>query len=81
MAYRKSKFADSEFWVDLADRAFISFAQGLLTAGVFESTGLVGLNWAEIFSLAGGYAFASVLTSIIIRGNSDDSEKPYSESS
>lgn len=79
MAFRKSKFADSAFWVDLADRALISFAQGLLTTGVFESTGLVGLDWQEILSLAGGFAVASVLSTIAFRDNTDVTKESYGE--
>ena len=64
-----SKFADKQFWVDTGDRALTSFAQALLTTGVFESTGLLNIDWVQILSLAGGYAAASVLTSVVFRGN------------
>lgn len=63
-----SKFADKQFWVDTGDRALASFAQALVTTGVFESVGLLGVNWTDILSLSGGYALASVLTSVAFRG-------------
>lgn len=66
-----SKFADRQFWIDTGDRALTSFAQALLTTGVFESTGLLNVDWVGMFSLAGGYAVASILTSVVFRGNSD----------
>lgn len=64
-----SKFASKDFWVDAFDRALASFAQAMVTTGVFESTGILGLEWSGILSLSGGYALASLLTSIAFRGN------------
>lgn len=64
-----SKYADKQFWIDTGDRALASFAQALVTTGVFESTGLIGLDWAAVLSLSGGYALASVLTSVAFRGS------------
>ena len=66
-----SKFADRQFWVDTADRAVASFAQALVTTGVFESVGLLGVDWTGVLSLSGGYALASVLTSIAFRGGAN----------
>ena len=63
-----SKFASKSFWVDAGDRAAASFAQALLVTGVFESVGLLGADWVTVLSLAGGYALASLLTSIAVRG-------------
>lgn len=63
-----SKYSDKRFWIDAGDRALASFAQALVTTGAFESTGLLDLNWPEILSLSGGYALASLLTSIAFRG-------------
>lgn len=67
-----SKYSDRQFWIDTGDRALASFAQALVTTGVFESSGLIGLDWAEVLSLSGGYALASVLTSVAFRGNNGD---------
>src|SRR5690625_4471079 len=69
--FRVSKFADRQFWVDTADRAVASFAQALVTTGVFESVGLLGVDWTGVLSLSGGYALASVLTSIAFRGGAN----------
>lgn len=67
----KSKYASREFWTDAIDRAVASFAQALVTTGVFESAGLIGVDWQGVLSLSGGYALASLLTSIAFRGNAD----------
>lgn len=66
-----SKYASKQFWVDTADRAVASFAQALVTTGVFESVGLIGVDWQGVLSLSGGYALASVLTSIAFRGGKE----------
>ena len=69
-----SKYASKKFWVDAGDRAASSFAQALLTTGVFESVGLLGADWMQILSLSGGYALASLLTSIAFRGGAKDGD-------
>lgn len=63
-----SKYASKKFWVDTADRAVATFAQAMLATGVLESTGLVGIDWGGILSIAGGTALASVLSSVAFRG-------------
>lgn len=63
-----SKYADKKFWVDAADRAISSFAQALIVTNVFETSGLLGVDWVDMLSLAGGYALASLLTSVAFRG-------------
>lgn len=64
----KSKYSDKGFWVDTVDRAVASFAQALVVTNVFESAGVIGIAWADMLSLAGGYALASLLTSVAFRG-------------
>lgn len=68
----KSKFASKAFWVDAGDRALSSFAQALIATGVLESSGIIGVDWQGILSLAGGYALTSFLTSIAFRGGATE---------
>lgn len=63
-----SKFADRKFWIDAGDRALTSFAQAMLITNVFETVGVIGVDWQGVFSLSAGYALTSVLTSIAFRG-------------
>jgi len=55
------------FWADAGERAIKSFAQGLLGSASLgqNGIGLLNINWLGSFSLAGSYAVASLLTSII----------------
>lgn len=69
-----SKFADRAWLTDTLDRAVASFAQALLVTGTFETVGIIGVDWAGVLSLAGGYALASVLTSVAFRGGADTDE-------
>lgn len=53
-----------QFWLDAGERAVKTFAQAavaLLTAGV---TGLLGIDWLQLFSIAGLAALVSILTSM-----------------
>ena len=69
-----SKFADKAFWVDAVDRTVASFAQAVVAGGVLQSAGLLGIDWADTLSLAGGYALTSLLTSIAFRGGAKTAE-------
>lgn len=69
-----SKFSDKAFWIDTGDRVLASFAQALLVTGAFETAGVIGVDWAGVLSLAGGYALASLLTSIAFRGGAQATE-------
>ncbi len=64
----QSKFASKAFWVDTADRAIASFAQGILGSAGLDTTGIVDVGWAGVLSLAGSYALLSVLTAVAFRG-------------
>lgn len=64
-----SKFADRSFWVDTADRALTSFAQGLIGSLSLDSVGIINVDWVQGGSLAASFALLSVLTSIAARGN------------
>lgn len=52
------------FWKDAGERAVKTFAQAavaLLTAG---ATGLLGIDWPQLLSVAGLAALVSILTSV-----------------
>lgn len=66
-----SKFLDGQFWADTVDRALASFAQGLLVVGSFDQSGVINVDWGGILSMAGGYALASVATSVAFRGGAN----------
>lgn len=54
----------TQFWKDAGERAVKTFAQAavaLLTAG---ATGLLGIDWQQVVSVAGLAALVSVLTSV-----------------
>ena len=70
-----SKFASATFWTDTIDRAVASFAQALVVAGTFEQVGILGADWKGVLSLSGGYALASVLSSVAWRGGASN-DKP-----
>lgn len=71
-----SKFADRKFWTDAFDRAAASFAQALVTASALEELGILGVEWGSALSVAGGFALASLLTSIAFRGNGGEEPQP-----
>lgn len=66
-----SKYADKQFWIDAADRAIASFAQGAIGALGLDSVGLLEVDWAGGVSIAGAMALLSLLTSVAFRGNRD----------
>lgn len=70
----RSKFADKGFWVDLVDRAVVSFAQGALVGlGLGEAgLSLFDMDVQTGLGIAGAYALASVLTTVVARGNSSE---------
>ncbi len=71
---KSSKFASKAFWVDTADRAISSLAQGILGSAALDTTGLVDVGWGGVLSLAGSYALLSVLTSVAVRGGATNHE-------
>jgi hypothetical protein len=57
-----------EFWRDYAgERAIKTFAQTAIASLGAGSVGLLTLDYAGLFSLAGGAALLSVLTSIVAK--------------
>jgi len=57
-----------EFWRDYAgERAIKTFAQTAVAAIGAGSVGLFSIDYASMFSLAGGAALLSVLTSIVAK--------------
>ena len=71
-----SKYADKQFWIDAADRAVASFAQGAIGALGLDSVGLLDVDWAGGLSLAGAMALLSLLTSVAFRGGAKTEDGP-----
>ena len=66
------KYFTYKFWDYALERALKTAIQALLIGG-FVGGGLFDLPWAEIASLSGGMAFASILTSILFyKGDGSD---------
>lgn len=63
-----SKYADKQFWIDAADRAISTFAQGFLGAILAsEAVNLVDLGIGQVAGVGGLAALISVLQSVIAR--------------
>jgi hypothetical protein len=56
-----------EFWNYAGERAIKTFAQTAIASLGAGSVGLFELDYAGLFSVAGGAAFLSVLTSIVAK--------------
>ena len=67
-----SKFASVAFWTGTFDRAVSTFAQTALGSLVIGQTGLIGLDWVGVASVAGAAALISALQSIAFRGAPTD---------
>lgn len=66
------KYFTASFWDYAGERALKTLIQALFAGGLIGS-GLFDLDWAEIGSLAGGTALASILTSILFyKGDGTD---------
>ena len=67
-----SKFASVPFWTGTFDRAVSTFAQTALGSLVIGQTGLIGLDWVGVASIAGAAALISALQSVAFRGAPTD---------
>lgn len=68
-----SKYASRTFWIDTADRAVSTFAQGTLGAILASSvTSLIDLDLAQSAAVGGLSALVSVLQSVAARGGKSD---------
>jgi len=56
-----------DFWQYAGERAIKTFAQAAIAAIGAGSVGLFTIDYAGMFSLAGGAALLSVLTSIVAK--------------
>lgn len=66
------KYFTFAFWDYAGERALKTAIQSLFVGGLIGG-GLFSLDWAEIGSLTGGMAFASILTSILFyKGDGSD---------
>lgn len=63
-----SKYADRQFWIDTADRAVATFAQGTLGALTADAISILDAGVAEAAQVGALTALASVLYSIAFRG-------------
>lgn len=66
-----SKYAHKQFWIDAADRAVATFAQGALGAITADTIGVTDLDLGAIASIGGLAALVSILTSVAFRGGAD----------
>lgn len=53
-----------QFWLDAGERAVKTFAQAAVALLTASATGLLGVDWLQLFSVAGFAALVSLLTSI-----------------
>ncbi len=60
-----------EFWADAGERAVRTIAQALLALLGTDALGIVGLDWAQMLSVAAGAGLMSVLTAIVATGVGD----------
>ncbi|MQW23879.1 MULTISPECIES: holin [unclassified Lactococcus] len=51
------------FFKDMAERAIKTFAQGAIAALGAGATGLIGVDWINVLSIAGFATLVSILTS------------------
>lgn len=66
------KFFSAAFWNYSLERALKTVIQALFVGGLIGEQ-LFNLNWAEIASLSGGMALASILTSVLLyKGDGTD---------
>lgn len=66
------KYFSLAFWDYALERALKTVIQSLFVGG-FLGSGLFGMEWAEILSLSGGMALASIATSILFyKGDGSD---------
>ena len=63
-----SKYADKQFWIDVADRAVSTFAQGILGSFLAGTTSLIDVDITQALGVGGFAALVSVLTTIAFRG-------------
>lgn len=59
------------FWKAVADRAFFSFVNTLLSLGIFDGLDVLHLDWKTVLSVTSGAALISVLKSIIVAQATD----------
>jgi len=60
------KIMTAKFWEGAGERAIKTFAQAAVAALGSGAVGLFSIDYAGVFSLAGGAALLSILTSITI---------------
>jgi len=61
------KILTVEFWSYAGERSIKTFAQTAIASLGAGSVGLLSLDYATLFSVAGGAALLSILTSIVAK--------------
>jgi hypothetical protein len=60
-----------KFWEDAGERCVRTMAQALLALMGTDALGIVGLDWAQMLSVAAGAGIMSLLTAIVATGIGD----------
>ena len=60
-----------KFWRDAGERVVRTMAQALLALMGTDALGIVGLDWAQMLSVAAGAGIMSLLTAIVATGIGD----------
>ena len=60
-----------KFWEDAGERVIRTMAQALLALMGTDALGIVGLDWAQMLSVAAGAGIMSLLTAIVATGIGD----------
>ena len=60
-----------KFWEDAGERCVRTMAQALLALMGTDALGIVGLDWAQMLSVAVGAGIMSLLTAIVATGIGD----------
>lgn len=59
-----SSLYEGKFWAETGERAAKTFCQAAVALMIGDGTGLLDVNWGNVFSVAGLAAVISVLTSV-----------------
>ena len=60
-----------KFWTDAGERVVRTMAQALLALMGTDALGIVGLDWAQMLSVAAGAGIMALLTAIVATGIGD----------
>jgi hypothetical protein len=60
-----------KFWEDTSERVIRTMAQALIALMGTDALGIVGLDWAQMLSVAAGAGLTALLTAIVASGIGD----------